>query len=579
MLAKITKGQDFYGCLRYVLSKTGAERIGGNMEGIALSELVAEFNLSVQRQQRRSPRNLAQVVVCHTSLSVEIGRNLEAETWNAIAKDYLTEMGFNNNQFVMVRHTDTQHDHVHLVIARSRLDGTVVNGWLDYQRAQLVLRKLEQDYQLQSVPSSWETDITAPTVNEVRQFHQTGEPSVRVRLQVTIDDALSTSTDLDDFRQRLAAYGVESRLRQISTGIAGISYKLNDIAFPGYKLGKRYTWNRIQTQLGENYERRNETSCQIETGAAQPTERDSATPDLDRQSGTPPATRTEVKTHSDLGGSGEKSDSRRAATASIRESSVPNSEPARESISAHIQPSATERNNHTADESDSGGTSGESANVSANSQGTQSSNCHPSNREHRTQPRAFRDQNSKSAGDQAIGNSEPTAAETSQAAHRISESTSPAAPDQTRMGQNLRIPNDVRNFDGLHGRPDAAISATSNQSAASADAKQPTQISLKWQDYCDRVNESNPVKRDEKVVRLAISDGKQQKRSSKELWQAVNRLLQQSPYVQWMREIQGDEKTNAYTKLTIQAAYQPEGTSRRHEAQQRQRQKIRQRLR
>ena len=579
MLAKITKGQDFYGCLRYVLGKTGAERIGGNMEGIALSELVAEFNLSVQRQQRRSPRNLAQVVVCHTSLSVEIGRNLEAETWNAIAKDYLTEMGFDNNQFVMVRHTDTQHDHVHLVIARSRLDGTMVNGWLDYQRAQLVLRKLEQDYQLQSVPSSWETDITAPTVNEVRQFHQTGEPSVRVLLQVAIDDVLSTSIDLDDFRERLAMYGVESRLRQISTGIAGISYKLNDIAFPGYKLGKRYTWNRIQTQLGENYERHNETSCQIEARATHSNDRDSATPDLDRQSGTPPATRTEAETHSNLGRSGEESDSRRATTTSVGEPSVTNSEPAREFISASIQPSATERDNHTADESDFGGTSGESADISANPQGSQSSDRVSPNHKHQTQPRPCRNQNSKSASHQAVSNSEPTAAETSQAANRISESTPPADSDQARMGQNLRIPDNVRNLDGLHGRPDAAISATPKQSASPANAKQPPQIILNWQDYCGRINESNPVKQDEKVVRLAISDGKREKLPSRELRQAVNQLLQQSPYVQWMREVQGDDKTNAYIKLTVQAAYQPERTSRRHQAQQRQRQKTRQKLR
>ncbi len=366
MLAKITKGQDFYGCLRYVLSKTGAERIGGNMEGIALSELVAEFNLSVQRQQRRSPRNLAQVVVCHTSLSVEVGRNLEAETWNAIAKDYLIEMGFDNNQFVMVRHTDTQHDHVHLVIARSRLDGTMVNGWLDYRQAQLVLRKLEQDYQLQSVPSSWETDVTAPTVNEVRQFHQTGEPSVRVRLQVAIDDVLSTSTDLDDFRQRLANYGVESRLRQVNTGNAGISYKLNGIAFPGYKLGKRYTWNRVQFQLGENYERRNETSCQIEIRKTELSPNDSIASDLDRQSGTPSATRTEAETHSNLSGISEESDSRGAATTSIGDPSISDSNSTRESISASIQLSATERDDHTADESDFGGTSGESADISAN---------------------------------------------------------------------------------------------------------------------------------------------------------------------------------------------------------------------
>ena len=127
--------------------------------------------------------------------------------------------------------------------------------------------------------------------------------------------------------------------------------------------------------------------------------------------------------------------------------------------------------------------------------------------------------------------------------------------------------------------PSVAISAVSDQSASSAAAKQPSQIVLNWQDYCDRINEPNPVKQDEKVVRLAISDGKQQKRSSKELRQVIDRLLQQSPYVQWMREVQGDEGTNAHIKLTVQAAYQPERTSRIHQAQQRQRQKTRQRLR
>ncbi len=147
------------------------------------------------------------------------------------------------------------------------------------------------------------------------------------------------------------------------------------------------------------------------------------------------------------------------------------------------------------------------------------------------------------------------------------------------MGQNLRIPDNVRNLDGLHGRPDAAISATPKQSASPANAKQPPQIILNWQDYCGRINESNPVKQDEKVVRLAISDGKREKLPSRELRQAVNQLLQQSPYVQWMREVQGDDKTNAYIKLTVQAAYQPERTSRRHQAQQRQRQKTRQKLR
>ncbi|MBE9010413.1 relaxase/mobilization nuclease domain-containing protein [Pseudanabaenaceae cyanobacterium LEGE 13415] len=434
MLAKITKGRDFYGCLRYVIEREKADRIGGNMEGVTLQELVAEFNLSVQRQQRHSPRNFAQVLVCHTSLSVEVGRNLDVQTWNAIAKDYLNAMGFDDNQFVMIRHTDTQHDHVHLVIARSRLDGTMVNGWFDYRKAQLVLRKLEQDYQLQSVPSSWETEVKAPTVSEVRRFRQTGEPSVRVLLQVAIDDVLSTSTDLNDFRQRLSEYGVEIRLRQITTGIAGISYKLNGIAFPGFKLGKRYTWSRIQTQLGENYyERRNETSCQVEAGTTEPHFIDPIASDVDRQFGTSSATRTEAETCSSFGGSGEEFDSRESVTAPVRESPSADSDADRESISAFNQPKATDRNKYATDEFDSGRASGESADIPAGSSRPQKRDRSSSIDKHDIQSEPFRDQVSESTSDRAGKNSEPGATETDRPLDRISEPTSPTSPGWVKI--------------------------------------------------------------------------------------------------------------------------------------------------
>ncbi|MBE9010414.1 hypothetical protein IQ250_09375 [Pseudanabaenaceae cyanobacterium LEGE 13415] len=100
---------------------------------------------------------------------------------------------------------------------------------------------------------------------------------------------------------------------------------------------------------------------------------------------------------------------------------------------------------------------------------------------------------------------------------------------------------------------------------------------MSWQNYCDRVDESNPVKRDEKVARLAIADGRRHKLPSRELIKAVNQLLQDSPYIQWMREIQGDEKTDNYVKLTIQAARQSDKVPQRQKSHQRHRQRSRQR--
>jgi len=56
-----------------------------------------------------------------------------AEQWVEIGRRWLNEMGFDDNQYVMVRHTDTSHQHLHLVASRVRLDGEVVSDSHNYK--------------------------------------------------------------------------------------------------------------------------------------------------------------------------------------------------------------------------------------------------------------------------------------------------------------------------------------------------------------------------------------------------------------------------------------------------------------
>ena len=68
-------------------------------------------------------------------------------------------MGFTNNQYIAVKHTDQEnHEHIHLVTSRVKMDGSVVSDSWDWIRSQDVIRKLEKDFELESVPSSWESD-------------------------------------------------------------------------------------------------------------------------------------------------------------------------------------------------------------------------------------------------------------------------------------------------------------------------------------------------------------------------------------------------------------------------------------
>jgi hypothetical protein len=575
MLANITKGQDFSGCLRYVLGKAGAERIGGNMEGATVGELQREFDLGVQCQQRRSPQKVTQAVVCHTSLSVEVGRNLDNATWNAIATGYLTAMGFINNQFIAVRHTDTKHDHIHLVVSRLRLDGTTVETWLDYRKAQEVLRRLERQYQLQSVQPSWEVEVKPASVGEIRQFQRTGEPSIRAMLQVAIDETLSTATTIDQFQSQLAQLGVAVRLRQIQSGIAGISYKLNDVAFPGYKLGKRYTWSRVQSQLEMNHERANSTTRQRENDAAESLTREFSTagsdPDVVRGSAAIvdhefrnlAATREPSEACASAGRSREEFDSREPASAAVREISAgkPSAIPTVESANRYLKSAISAGDSSS--ESDFGGISGERSS-------------------------ATKDNSDTSTIDRAGKNSDNRAAEPVRPNHPAGQRTSATRSSQTGVAQDLRTDDDVRNLDRLHDRSDVASSAsTTTQSeparSTASDAEEsgtPLRKLKSWQDYSDSIQEKNPVKRDLIVAQLALMEGLNAGVNSRENFQQVKQLLWQSPYVQWLQEEQGLEKTRTYVKLTLQAAYRENQRSGQPQrSQQRQRYRSRQQIR
>lgn len=577
MLARITKGQDFAGCLRYVLERQSAERIGGNMEGTTVAELATEFELSVQCQQRRSPHKPTQAIVCHTSLSVEIGRKLDDSTWTAIAKDYLQEMGFDQNQYVLARHTDTNHDHVHLIVSRLRLDGTTVESWLDYRRAQEVLRQLEKQYNLQAVLPSWETEVKPPTVGEIRQFRRTGEPSVRAMLQVAIDDALLTATTIDQFQNQLATQGIEIRLRQIQSGIAGISYKLNNVAFPGYKLGKRYTWTRIEEQLGVNYERSDSTTCQreIDANAVVPAESHRAdelsqsqpVPTVitnpDQQSRTPATVRASGETDPSVGRSSEEFDPGEPTSAPTGTISTTDSGTSRtvESTDCQFEPSIAD--DRFTNDADSVGTSDQ----------------HPRFEATPTAASGF------SGADQEADNS---ARETVERDSTVGQPTETASSDQAQLAQDLRNDRNVRSLDRMYDRSDVSLTASNYSQSDSAQSTAsgteaivtPPKPLKAWQEYIDQIQEKNPVKLDLIVAQLALTEGQKAGVASRENVQQVKQLLWQSPYVQWLQEEQGIEKTRNYVKLTLQAAHQENQRSRQAErSSQRQRQRGQQRTR
>ncbi|WP_341737908.1 relaxase/mobilization nuclease domain-containing protein [Microcoleus sp. CAWBG640] len=257
MIGKQIKGTGFRGCLNYVLGKKHAALIGGTMCGQTPEELAAEFGIA------RQLRPNLKVAVFHATLSVDSTEKLEDseendQRWLAIAANYMKAMEFDNNQYAVVKHSDTEHDHIHIVASRICLDGGVVDDSWDYYKSQETIRQLERSYNLETVIPSWETDKRAQTTGEHRQLKSKGNKSVRVQLQDLIDEVTQDNPSMPEFVERLQQQGVEVQvgLTRTRTGFSkGISYNLDGVALSGTQLGKAYTFCGLQKHRGVSYDK------------------------------------------------------------------------------------------------------------------------------------------------------------------------------------------------------------------------------------------------------------------------------------------------------------------------------------
>lgn len=202
----------------------------------------------------RALRPQLKKAVCHVSISLHPDENLSDSNWCKVAQTWLTDMGFTDNQYLVSRHTDTKHPHIHILVNRIRLDGSVVSDSHDYKRQEAVMRKLEKEFGLVQVKNSKEVEKSSPKKGELEQAIRRQEPSVRMLLQEIISNTLSKPMHLKDFISELQKNNVEVKLNQASTGtISGISFSMNGVSFKSSKLGKGFTWNALK-QKGLYYE-------------------------------------------------------------------------------------------------------------------------------------------------------------------------------------------------------------------------------------------------------------------------------------------------------------------------------------
>ncbi len=140
------------------------------MAGKTVKELALEFG------QLRKLRPQLGKAVAHIPLSAHPDdRALSDSELADIANQLAVGLGYEHCARVVVRHTDTDHQHAHLLICRIDTDGNAVSDAHDYRKAEQILRQIERDFGLHqvSVPGANAKKIPKKIIKETQMNQAT----------------------------------------------------------------------------------------------------------------------------------------------------------------------------------------------------------------------------------------------------------------------------------------------------------------------------------------------------------------------------------------------------------------------
>lgn len=250
MKSKIKRGKDFSGLCRYILRKSAQpDLIGGNLCSTSPAGLAKEF------QQVANLRAEIEKPVWHSSLALPKGDKLTDRQWNQVVTDYLQGLGldYQTTPYVVVRHQNTESDHVHIAASRVSLSAKLYLGRNEHLIATQLTQKLELKHNLTITPGP---DHKAPAkalkTTEKAMQQRTGKVPPRRQLQLSIDKILKDNSSLtaDEFIEKLAQAGISAKPNLSKSGkMSGFSFQINNIAFKASRLGKQYGWQALEKRL------------------------------------------------------------------------------------------------------------------------------------------------------------------------------------------------------------------------------------------------------------------------------------------------------------------------------------------
>ena len=242
MIAKIMKGSGFKGVINYILDpKKGTELIDSS--GVR-TESINHIVQSFIDQTELNPR--VSKVVGHISLSfsVQDSSKLSNEWMVKVAREYMEKMGIKDTQYIIGRHFDKEHPHVHIAFNRIDNNGKTISDRNDRFRSEKICKELTAKYGL----------YFAGGKEKVKE-HRLKEPDkTKYEIYQALKTEITRCREWKDFLTHLKKQDIDVRFKHKgnSQEVQGIIFEKNGYHFNGSKVDRNFSYSKIDFALHQN---------------------------------------------------------------------------------------------------------------------------------------------------------------------------------------------------------------------------------------------------------------------------------------------------------------------------------------
>ena len=221
MIAKISSTENLGGALGYNFKKVQhneaavlcVNELRKGFDGtFQMDKVLADMQKAIPEQCRTKK------TVFHCSLNPHPDEKLSDERLTQIAKEYMEELGYGKQPYIVFKHNDIAREHIHIVSLRVDSQGRKINDKYEGRRSKKITNALEKKYNL--IPSSKVSDRTTKETPKV----DTTQGNIKEQVANTVRSAMKhyTFCSLGELNAVLRKYNLA--VEEVKTEYRGKRY-------------------------------------------------------------------------------------------------------------------------------------------------------------------------------------------------------------------------------------------------------------------------------------------------------------------------------------------------------------------